>query len=183
MLNIITNGYVLPFISKPSLVRFPLIQSENKALQKDKALATYIQSILSKNAIERVENVKSLGFYSRLFLVPKPHQKWRPVIDLSGLNNQFHLKEHWRYPQLQPYLVRQRQQYVSGSSSGGTTSPRPFPSDQLSSERKEGGHIHYNQVFRSLSQGLGIGLPLRMLWVRSFLLSVYYVSRTYQGCH
>ena len=40
VLNIITNGYVLPFISKPSLVRFPLIQSEYKALQKDQALAT-----------------------------------------------------------------------------------------------------------------------------------------------
>ena len=48
--------------------------------------ATCIQSLLSKNAIERVENVKSLGFYSCLFLVPKPHQRWRPVIDLSGLN-------------------------------------------------------------------------------------------------
>ena len=36
--------------------------------------------------IERVENVKSLGFYSGLFLVPKPHQRWRPVIDLSRLN-------------------------------------------------------------------------------------------------
>ena len=56
VLNIITNGYVLPFISKPSLVRFPLIQSEYKARQKDQALATCIQS-LSKNAIERVENV------------------------------------------------------------------------------------------------------------------------------
>ena len=29
---------------------------------------------------------KTLGFYSRLFLVPKPHQRWRPVIDLSRLN-------------------------------------------------------------------------------------------------
>ena len=29
----------------------------------------------------------------------------------------------------------------------------PSPSDQLSSERKEGGHIHYNQVFRSLIPG------------------------------
>ena len=86
MLNIITNGYVLPFLSKPSLVRFPLILSEYKAHQKDQALATCIQSLLSKNAIERVENVKSLGFYSRLFLVPKPHQRWRPVIDLSRLN-------------------------------------------------------------------------------------------------
>ena len=38
-----------------------------------------------------------------------------------------------------PNLVRQRQQYVSGFSSSSTTSPRSFPSDQLSSERKEGG--------------------------------------------
>ena len=68
---------------KPSLVRFPLIQSEYKALQKDQTLATCIQSLLSKNTIERVENVKSIGFNSRLFLVPKPHQRWRPVIDLS----------------------------------------------------------------------------------------------------
>ena len=86
MLNIITNGYVLPFLSKPNLVRFPLILSEYKTLQKYQALADCIQSLLSKNAIERVENVKSLGFYSHLFLVPKPHQRWRPVIDLSRLN-------------------------------------------------------------------------------------------------
>ena len=46
VLNIITNGYVLPFISKPSLVRFSLIQSEYKALQKDQALATCIQSLM-----------------------------------------------------------------------------------------------------------------------------------------
>ena len=79
MLNIITNGYVRPFISKPNLVRFPLIQSEYEALQKDQALATCIQSLLSQNANKRVENVKSLGFYSRLFLVPKPHQKVEAV--------------------------------------------------------------------------------------------------------
>ena len=80
-------------ISKPSLVRFPLILSEYKALQKDQALATCIQSLLSKNAIERAENVKSLGFYSRLFLVPKPHQRWRPVIDLSRLNTFLHIEK------------------------------------------------------------------------------------------
>ena len=93
VLNIITNGYVLPFHSKPKLIRFPLILSEYKAQQKDQALATCIQSLLSKNAIERVENVKSLGFYSRLFLVPKPHQRWRPVIDLSRLNTFLHVEK------------------------------------------------------------------------------------------
>ena len=86
VLNIITNGYILPFISKPKLVRAPLIHSGHKALHKDQALASCIQSLLSKNTIERVENVKSLRFYSRLFLVPKPHQRWRPVIDLSRLS-------------------------------------------------------------------------------------------------
>ena len=66
-----------------------------------------------------------------------------------------------------PYLVGHRQRYVSGTRSGGTTSPRSFSSDQLSSERKKGGggggggHIRYNQVFRSLSQDLGIPLPSR----------------------
>ena len=91
VLNIITNGNVLPFLSKPNLVRFPLILY--KARQKDQALATCIQSLLSKNTIERVENVKSLGFYSHLFLVPKPHQRWRPVIDLSRLNTFLHVEE------------------------------------------------------------------------------------------
>ena len=91
--NIITNGYVLPFLSKPNLVRFPLILSEYKDLQKGQPLADYIQSLLSKNAIERVENVKSLEFYSRLFLVPKPHQRWRPVIDLSRLNTFLHVEK------------------------------------------------------------------------------------------
>ena len=75
VLNIITNGYILPFISKPNLVRAKLIRSGDMALQKDQALASCIQSLLSKNAIERVENVKSLGFYSHLFLLPKPHQR------------------------------------------------------------------------------------------------------------
>ena len=93
VLNIITNGHVLSFLSKPSLVRFLLILSEYKALQKDQAQSDCIQSFLSKNAIERVENVKSLVFYSRLFLVPKPRQRWRPVIDLSRLNTFLHVEK------------------------------------------------------------------------------------------
>ena len=61
------------------------------------------------------------------------------------------------------------------------------PSPQTSCPRKEkkgGGHIRCNQVFRSLIPGSG--LPLKMLRVRSFFLLsvyiVYYVLRTYQGC-
>ena len=87
MLNIITNGSVLPFILKPKLARIPLIHSGYKAHQKDLDLTSCIQSLLTMNTIERVENVKSLGFTFYLFLVPKPHQRWRPVIDLNRLNS------------------------------------------------------------------------------------------------
>ena len=50
MLNIITNGYILPFISKPNLVRAPLIQSGYKALQKELALTLYpVSSVKEHN--------------------------------------------------------------------------------------------------------------------------------------
>ena len=64
----------------------PLILSGYKANPKHLALASCIQSLLNKNTTERVENTKSLGFYSHLFLVPKPNQKWRLVMDLSRFN-------------------------------------------------------------------------------------------------
>ena len=57
ILNIITNAYVLPFLSKLSLIRFPLIQAEYKAHQKDKALATCIQSLLAKNGKCKISQV------------------------------------------------------------------------------------------------------------------------------
>ena len=82
MLNIITNGYILPFMCKPNLARFPLIQSGYKALQKDQAYP--VSSVKERNIKGR--KCKISRFYSRLFLVPKRHQWWRPVIDLSRLN-------------------------------------------------------------------------------------------------
>ena len=69
VLNIITNGYVLSFTSKPKLVRAPLIRSGYKALQKEQALISCIQSLLSKNAIEgwkcKISQVLQSPVYSR----------------------------------------------------------------------------------------------------------------------
>ena len=75
VLNNMTNGYVLPFHLKPKLTRHPLIISEYKNQQKDRALASCIQSLLHKHAIEKVRNTESLGLYSRLFLVKKAASK------------------------------------------------------------------------------------------------------------
>ena len=50
MLNIITNGYVLPFLSKPNLVRFPLILSEYKAHQRPSPGHLYpVSSVKERN--------------------------------------------------------------------------------------------------------------------------------------
>ena len=85
MLNIITNGYVLPFISKPNLVRAPLIRSGYKALQTELALTSCLQSLLSKNAIERVENVKS-----RVLQLPVSCTQTSPKVEASNRPKQAH---------------------------------------------------------------------------------------------
>ena len=41
---------------------------------------------MTKNAVEPVTNQTSVGFYNQLFLVPKPNNRWRPILDLSNLN-------------------------------------------------------------------------------------------------
>ena len=47
--------------------------------------------MLAKKAITQVRKPSTLGYNSRLFLVPKPMKRWRPVIDLSMLNNHLHV--------------------------------------------------------------------------------------------
>ena len=60
--------------------------------QKQKFLLDCVQEMLQKKAIIPVRMSASLGFCSRLFLVPKPGTKWRPVIDLSVLNMHLSVK-------------------------------------------------------------------------------------------
>ena len=85
--NLIAEGYKLPFRERPKLSRTPCIISGFSDLNKQSALSTAIQDLIRKGAIDIVQKPDSLGFYSRLFLVPKPGNRWRPVIDLSCLNN------------------------------------------------------------------------------------------------
>ena len=85
-LDLLRLGYRLPFREHPKLSRIPCIISSYSDVDKNNVLSTSIQNLLSKNAIEKVNREDSLGFYSRLFLVAKPGNRWRPVIDLSSLN-------------------------------------------------------------------------------------------------
>ena len=47
--------------------------------------------MLTKKAITRVKKPTTRGYYGRLILVPKPMKRWRPVIDLSMLNNHLYV--------------------------------------------------------------------------------------------
>ena len=53
---------------------------------KNLYLLEALHQLLNKNAVEPVATQKSLGFYNRLFLVPKPNNWWRLILDLSTLN-------------------------------------------------------------------------------------------------
>ena len=88
---VLKQGYCLPFKQKPPLTRFPTIKSSYSAPVKQKALLEAVQQMVQKKAVVPVQNKNSLGFYSRLFLVPKPENKWRPVIDLSVVNTFLHV--------------------------------------------------------------------------------------------
>ena len=86
VVSILREGYQLPFKERPPLARFPVIVSGSSAPLRNKKLNQALQSLGQKQAIEKVLVQSSLGFYNRLFLVPKPNKKWRPILDLSQLN-------------------------------------------------------------------------------------------------
>ena len=47
--------------------------------------------MLTKKVIVHIRKPTTLGYYSRLFLVPKPLKRWRPAIDLNILNSHLHV--------------------------------------------------------------------------------------------
>ena len=86
VVSVLREGYVLPFRSRPHLTREPTITSCYVDPHRNSYLLEALHQLLNKNAVELVQNQKSLGFYNRLFLVPKPNNRWRPILDLSNLN-------------------------------------------------------------------------------------------------
>ena len=73
---VLKQGYCLPFKKKSPLTRYPTIKSSYSGPVKQKALLESVQQMVQKRAVVPVQNKNSLGFYSRLFLVPKPENKW-----------------------------------------------------------------------------------------------------------
>ena len=86
VLTVLREGYTIPFRFRPNLTRSPTITSCYANPHRNSYLLEALHQLLDKNAVELVQNPQSLGFYNRLFLVPKPNNRWRPILDLSKLN-------------------------------------------------------------------------------------------------
>ena len=86
VVKILREGYTLPFRFRPHLTRSPTVISNYHNPTKQSFLIEALYQLINKNAVEPVDNPNSLGFYNRLFLVPKPNNRWRPILDLSTLN-------------------------------------------------------------------------------------------------
>ena len=44
-----------------------------------------LHTLMQKSAEELVKAQINLGFFNQLFLVPRPNNRWRPILDLSTL--------------------------------------------------------------------------------------------------
>ena len=86
VVQILKEGYALPFRIRPKLTRSPTVISSYVNPHRNSYLLEALHQLMAKNVVERVNHQTSLGFFNRLFLVPKPNNKWRPILDLSKLN-------------------------------------------------------------------------------------------------
>ena len=87
VVQILRYGYrILPQSNPPTTIN-PTILSGYSAPEKQRFLTDCVAEMLQKGAIYHLKVCTTLGFSSRLFLVPKPGKKWLPVIDLSVLNS------------------------------------------------------------------------------------------------
>ena len=81
--SVLREGYILPFRTRPFLTRKPTVTSCYVDPHRNSYLLEALHQLLDKKAVELAQNPQSLGFYNRLFLVPKPNNRWRPILDLS----------------------------------------------------------------------------------------------------
>ena len=87
-MTVLRDGYCVPFKDSPphlsrTPVSFPTYQAGSPRAQ---ALRQEVEAMLAKRALE-IARDPGPGFYSCLFIVEKASGGWRPVIDLSHLND------------------------------------------------------------------------------------------------
>jgi hypothetical protein len=84
-LSIVTHGYKIPLLGRPPLTHTARWEPSQKNMEKARIIRQEVESLLHKRAIQPVTGTEP-GFYSHMFLVRKNSGGWRPVMDLTRLN-------------------------------------------------------------------------------------------------
>ncbi len=106
VVNVLRDGYHIPFDGdRPPLTRDPPALSYKSHHPLFAALQAQVTALLDKQAIEVAPPTP--GYYCRLFLAPKKGGEWRPVLDLSPLN-QFITAPHFRMETAQSIMAAMR---------------------------------------------------------------------------
>ena len=95
VLEIVNQGLLIEFARQPP-TSTKIIETHLPMGEKSDFLDTEIQNLLSKKAIEIVPvSQKSVteGFYSKVFLVPKPSGDFRMILNLKNLNKYVKVKK------------------------------------------------------------------------------------------
>ena len=108
MVEVLRYGYRIPFLCAPPLTKAPIsMPSYHTSSTKRVALGEATRALVAKSVVE-LAPLPSPGFYSRLFVVWKTSESWRPVIDLSSLNLYVDVS-HFRMETIQSVLLSVRQ--------------------------------------------------------------------------
>ena len=96
VVQILREGYTLPFRIQPKLTRSPTVISCCVNPHRNLYLLEALHQLIDKSAVELVQNKKSLYFFQLSFSSTQTQQQveslhWRPILDLSKLN-----LFHWR---------------------------------------------------------------------------------------
>ena len=83
VIRILKESYTLLFRNQPIFTRSPVVISDYGKPSRNCYL---VETLIQKNVLEKVKNQTSMAFFNRLFFVPNPNKKWRPILGLSSLN-------------------------------------------------------------------------------------------------
>ena len=89
VVKLIRYGHKISFHKKPPLSEPKPEFATTAPLKQLDVIRKEVKVLVKKGAMRKVpyaEAMKSKGFYSKLFCVPKPGDKWRPVINMKPLN-------------------------------------------------------------------------------------------------
>ena len=94
VLEVVHQGYSLPFVNIPPLSRIPVKTLLPRLRLKREPLWREVAFLITKGTVETVQlSHDQGGFYSHYFLATKRTGGFRPILNLRGLNMYLHVSK------------------------------------------------------------------------------------------